>query len=60
MIAITLQEKSMIKERYPNVPIVRTMRQRSKRHRYYMEEQPGPMRLLNSLRGLEQKRKKRD
>lgn len=51
MIAITLDEKNAIRERYPNVHIVRTMKQRSNRHHYYMAEEPAPMRLLRRLRG---------
>lgn len=51
MIAISVDEKKTIREAYPQVHIVRTMKQRSKRHRYYMAEEPGAMRLLRRLRG---------
>lgn len=51
MIAITLAEKNAICEKYPNVHVVRTMKQRSKRHRYYMAEEPAAMRVLRRLRG---------
>ncbi len=51
MIAITLSEKNTIRERFPNVHIVRTMRQDSKRHHYFMTEDPGPMNMLRKMRG---------
>ncbi len=51
MIAITLSEKNAVMERFPNVHIVRTMRQDSKRHHYFMTEDPGPMNLLRRMRG---------
>ena len=53
MVAINKAEKEAIHARYPNVHIVRTMKQKSKRHRYYCEESTGAMRLLNELRGNE-------
>lgn len=58
MIAITLSEKEAIRERFPRVHIVRTMKSDSKRHHYYVEE-GAPMRLLRSLRGQERPRDKR-
>ena len=51
MIAITLSEKEAIREKFPRVHIVRTMKSDSKRHHYYMVEDGAPMRLLRSLRG---------
>ena len=51
MVLITKPEKEAILEKFPKVNIVRTMRQRSKRHRYYCEEAPQVMRFLNTLRG---------
>jgi hypothetical protein len=51
MIAITQAEKQAILEKYPWVHIVRTMKQDSKRHHYYMAEDSGPMRMLRGLRG---------
>ena len=51
MIAINKEEKNAVKQRFPNVHIVRTMKQKSKRHRYYCEESRGVMNLLNELRG---------
>lgn len=52
MIAITATEKQTICERYPDAKIVRTMKQDSKRHHYYMVEAGAPMRYLNELRGV--------
>lgn len=51
MISISKEEKKAVIEKYPKVHIVRTMRQRSGRHRYYMEEAPGPMKLIRRMRG---------
>ncbi len=36
---------------YPKVYFVRTMKQKSKRHHYFMEEQEDAMQLLRYLRG---------
>lgn len=52
MILISQDEKRAVLEKYPNVHIVRTMKQDSKRHRYYMVEESGPMRLIRQMRGL--------
>lgn len=60
MIAITLSEKNAICEKYPNVHIVRTMKQDSKRHHYYMVESAAPMRMLNTLRGKSPTSKRKD
>lgn len=51
MILISLEEKKAVLEKFPNVHIVRTMKQDSKRHRYYMVEDPGPMRVIKQMRG---------
>lgn len=51
MILITLDEKQAVLEKYPNVHIVRTMKADSKRHRYYMVEDPVPMRVIKQMRG---------
>lgn len=59
VIAITLSEKEAIREKFPRVHIVRTMKSDSKRHHYYMVEDGAPMRLLRSLRGQERPRDKR-
>ena len=50
MIAITKDEKDAIVSRFPNVHIVRTMKQKSKRHHYYCEETKPVMRYLNNVR----------
>lgn len=50
MVAINKEEKETILKMYPNIHIVRTMKQKSKRHRYYCEENRGAMALLRSLR----------
>lgn len=50
MIAINAKEKEIIAEKLPNIHIRRTVPQKSKRHRYYMEESGTAMRLLKDLR----------
>lgn len=50
MIAINKAEKDAISAQFPHVHIVRTMRQKSKRHRYYCEESKPVLRYLNSVR----------
>lgn len=50
MIAITTTEKELIREKFPNVHIVRTMKGDSKRHHYYMTEERNAMKFLRSLR----------
>ena len=50
MVLISKSEKEAIRAKFPKVNIVRTMRQHSKRHRYYCEEAPQVMRYLNELR----------
>lgn len=50
MILITKEEKDAISKLYPDAHIVRTMRQKSKRHRYYCEESTGVMRYLTQAR----------
>lgn len=55
-----MSEKNAICEKYPNVHIVRTMKQDSKRHHYYMVEAAAPMRMLNTLRGKSPTSKRKD
>ena len=55
MIAITKEENELIREKYPDVHIVRTMKHDSKRGHYYMVEATGPMRYLYRLRGWDEK-----
>lgn len=50
MIAINKFEKQIIAEQLPGTHIVRTMKQRSKRHHYYCEETGQVMGLLHLLR----------
>lgn len=50
MVAITKTEKEAILKRFPNVHIVRTMKQKSKRHHYYCEESRAVMKYLDQMR----------
>ena len=50
MILITKEEKERISKRFPRVHIARTMKQKSKRHKYYCEENRAVMRYLNEIR----------
>lgn len=50
MVTITSQEKEIIAARMPNVHIRRTVKQKTRRHKYYMEENKNAMRLLNDIR----------
>lgn len=61
MIQITKEEKEIIREELPHVHIVRTCKQKSKRHHYYCCEEPAAVRLIRKLRGweVEPKRKGR-
>ena len=56
LIAISKEEKDVVSKRSPNVHIVRTMRQRSARHRYYMEERRDAMGLIRLMRTARGKR----
>lgn len=59
MIAITLAEKEAVIKKYPDAQFVRTMKQDSKRHHYYMAEAGVPFRYLNSIRGMNKPKYKR-
>ena len=50
VVSITQEEKKVIAERFPQTHIRRTVQQKTKRHRYYMEESKNAMRLLKELR----------
>ncbi len=50
MISITKAEKDAISMQFPNVHIVRTMKQKSKRHHYYCEETKQVVRFLKQMR----------
>ena len=49
MIAIDKAEKEAICAHFPNIHIVRTMKQKSKRHRYYCEESKSVLRFLQGM-----------
>nr|DAU94737.1 MAG TPA: hypothetical protein [Caudoviricetes sp.] len=50
LILVNKTEKKIIKEKFPNAHIVRTMKQKSKRHHYYCEETPRIVRLISNMR----------
>lgn len=50
MISVSKAEKEAIKERFPEAHIVRTMKQKHKRHRYYCEETRQVIEYLYGLR----------
>lgn len=50
MISITAKEKKAICNKLPGAYIVRTMKNDSKRHHYYMAETRSAMRVLQELR----------
>jgi len=50
MVSITKAEKDAISAQFPNVHIVRTMKQKSKRHHYYCEETKQVICLLKQMR----------
>lgn len=50
MVLINKAEKELISRFFPNVHITRTMKQKSKRHRYYCEEDKRVMTFLKKLR----------
>lgn len=50
MIQINKKEKEVISQQLLNAHVVRTMKQKSKRHHYYCEENEQVMQLLSELR----------
>lgn len=50
MVSITKTEKEALHSVYPRAHIVRTMKQKSKRHHYYCEETERVMQFLKSFR----------
>ena len=50
MILITKKEAKVIREKFPNVSITRTMKQHSNRGRYYMTEDARAMKEIEKLR----------
>lgn len=59
MVAISKMEKDMIRAKFPNVHIVRTMKSDSHRHHYYCEETRGVMQLLQKVRTPNENRRER-
>lgn len=57
MIAISKSEKEVITKKFPNAHIVRTMKQKSKRHHYFCEESPRVMALVRDMRDAADGRK---
>lgn len=53
MVLITKAEAEAIRERLPHTHIVRTMKKKSNRHRYYCTESREVRWLLNEIRGIE-------
>lgn len=58
MIAVNKAEKEAVLKRFPRTQFVRTMKQDSKRHHYYMVEEREPVRYVRQMRGLEPMRGK--
>lgn len=52
LISITAQEKKVICSKLPDAYVVRTMKNDSKRHHYYMAETRAAMLMLHRLRGV--------
>lgn len=50
MILISKDEAKIIRQKYPNVAITRTMKQHSKRGRYYMTEDTRAMKEIEKMR----------
>lgn len=50
MVSVNKTEKEAIKQKFPNAHIMRTVKQKSKRHKYYCEETSAVMKFLNELR----------
>ena len=50
MVPITREEKELLKKKYPDLCVARTMKQDSKRKHYYCEERAGAMAYLEKLR----------
>ncbi len=51
MVAINATEKEVISKKFPGIHIARTMKNDSKRHHYFCEEDPDVMCLLRQMRG---------
>ena len=51
MIRIGKEEAAYLRDRFPDVTITRTMKQKSKRHRYYVEESRKVLNALDKFHG---------
>lgn len=58
MLALNKSEKEAVVRRFPGICVIRTMKQRSKRHHYYCEENWRVARFLDELRGIADSRTK--
>lgn len=50
MIQITQREKEALIREHPDFHVHRTVKQKSKRHHYYIEENPRVLRALRAIR----------
>ncbi len=50
MIRIGKDEAAYLRDRFPDIVITRTMKQKSKRHRYYVEESNKVLNALDKYR----------
>ena len=57
MILVSKQEKEIIMKECPKAHIVRTMKQKSKRHKYYCEETERTLGLVDRIRRCPDNRK---
>jgi len=53
LVSINKYEKEAIKKHFPNAHIMRTVKQKSKRHHYYCEETSAVMAFLKDFRSAE-------
>lgn len=60
MILVSFEEKKAVEEKLPFIHIRRTVGQKSKRHRYYMEEHPKAMAIVRKMRGISYDRRRED
>lgn len=50
LITINKEEARLVREKFPNAHIMRTMKQKSKRGRYYCEENRKVINFINNIR----------
>lgn len=60
MVAIDKRESQEIRKRFPFACIYRTARQRSKRHRYFVSEEPPVLAFLREFREKTEKEGRND